>query len=450
VNYYDLLNITCEANSVEIKRAYFSAVKLHSPDSDPEGFKAIRIAYETLICQKKRAEYDSFFVASGGGAISADIQNDLLAVRDLIRENKYYLASEFLTGLSGRNPDSTEVKRLLAEVLWQMKKSGTAEKLCAELLEKDPADCDTLLLRAKIAVSMGKTEKAGSYFSDAANAAPLNAKVWIEYMFYALKHSASRIPGIFQRAMEQDKDMFRDEYILYLVGVKKLDLFTGENYLQYYDKFADFYINDENPDEHIFEQVMDLMPCFLDKDELVPFVEKILPTLEKSKHRIDDDGKSFRYIRAAVVIHKLHKDKRIHDVLVDLTSSLLMGDEDKNELLSMECYIVSELSVLRPSIKVLKNEYPEYFKLNQSFYLDVLNKKKEDRLIDKYAHVFRKLKPKTKNEPDFLKISGYMDDDDYDETDESKPFVHESPKVGRNDPCPCGSGKKFKKCCGRN
>jgi len=23
-------------------------------------------------------------------------------------------------------------------------------------------------------------------------------------------------------------------------------------------------------------------------------------------------------------------------------------------------------------------------------------------------------------------------------------------KVGRNDPCPCGSGKKFKKCCGRS
>ncbi|MBR7146159.1 MAG: SEC-C domain-containing protein, partial [Oscillospiraceae bacterium] len=22
-------------------------------------------------------------------------------------------------------------------------------------------------------------------------------------------------------------------------------------------------------------------------------------------------------------------------------------------------------------------------------------------------------------------------------------------KVGRNDPCPCGSGKKYKQCCGR-
>jgi len=26
----------------------------------------------------------------------------------------------------------------------------------------------------------------------------------------------------------------------------------------------------------------------------------------------------------------------------------------------------------------------------------------------------------------------------------------EHPRVGRNDPCPCGSGKKYKKCCGKN
>lgn len=32
----------------------------------------------------------------------------------------------------------------------------------------------------------------------------------------------------------------------------------------------------------------------------------------------------------------------------------------------------------------------------------------------------------------------------------SKIVVREQPKVGRNDPCPCGSGKKYKKCCGAN
>ena len=38
----------------------------------------------------------------------------------------------------------------------------------------------------------------------------------------------------------------------------------------------------------------------------------------------------------------------------------------------------------------------------------------------------------------------HHDDDDAPQ----EPFVRAQPKVGRNDPCPCGSGKKFKKCHG--
>ena len=30
-----------------------------------------------------------------------------------------------------------------------------------------------------------------------------------------------------------------------------------------------------------------------------------------------------------------------------------------------------------------------------------------------------------------------------------RPQVRQEPKIGRNDLCPCGSGKKYKKCCGR-
>ena len=31
-----------------------------------------------------------------------------------------------------------------------------------------------------------------------------------------------------------------------------------------------------------------------------------------------------------------------------------------------------------------------------------------------------------------------------------QPYIRSVPKIGRNDPCPCGSGKKYKKCCGKN
>ena len=33
--------------------------------------------------------------------------------------------------------------------------------------------------------------------------------------------------------------------------------------------------------------------------------------------------------------------------------------------------------------------------------------------------------------------------------EKAKPVRSTGPKVGRNDPCPCGSGKKYKQCCGR-
>ena len=34
------------------------------------------------------------------------------------------------------------------------------------------------------------------------------------------------------------------------------------------------------------------------------------------------------------------------------------------------------------------------------------------------------------------------------EVQKARPVAREAPKVGRNEPCPCGSGKKFKKCHG--
>jgi hypothetical protein len=45
-------------------------------------------------------------------------------------------------------------------------------------------------------------------------------------------------------------------------------------------------------------------------------------------------------------------------------------------------------------------------------------------------------------------VSGHAHHHHHGEHVPEVPYVRESPKVGRNDPCPCGSGKKFKKCHG--
>ena len=56
---------------------------------------------------------------------------------------------------------------------------------------------------------------------------------------------------------------------------------------------------------------------------------------------------------------------------------------------------------------------------------------------------------------DGMDVMDDMDDDFYpwyteEQATKIVPYVREKPKIGRNDPCPCGSGKKYKKCCGKN
>ena len=49
-----------------------------------------------------------------------------------------------------------------------------------------------------------------------------------------------------------------------------------------------------------------------------------------------------------------------------------------------------------------------------------------------------------------LQAINSLDNGEQIKSEVNKTVVYEGPKVGRNDPCPCGSGKKYKNCCGKN
>ena len=51
--------------------------------------------------------------------------------------------------------------------------------------------------------------------------------------------------------------------------------------------------------------------------------------------------------------------------------------------------------------------------------------------------------------PSEAEMEQVLEDDQVAVAEKERPFVRNQPKVGRNDPCPCGSGKKFKQCHGR-
>jgi curved DNA-binding protein CbpA len=59
---YKVLSLKRGVSHDEIRRAYFRQVREHPPETDPDGFKTIRAAYEQLRSAEQRAETDLFLL----------------------------------------------------------------------------------------------------------------------------------------------------------------------------------------------------------------------------------------------------------------------------------------------------------------------------------------------------------------------------------------------------
>lgn len=73
----------------------------------------------------------------------------------------------------------------------------------------------------------------------------------------------------------------------------------------------------------------------------------------------------------------------------------------------------------------------------------------DDSVIDKEYALYDYEKVAKEYDRRFLgdEVELFCDDDDVIDPHTQVTYKRDIPKIGRNDPCPCGSGKKFKKCC---
>ena len=70
--------------------------------------------------------------------------------------------------------------------------------------------------------------------------------------------------------------------------------------------------------------------------------------------------------------------------------------------------------------------------------------------LDNYLNIYEMVVPeRLKNDViNKLKLPEFDYNDDYIDAEYPQmPYVKETIDIGRNDPCLCGSGKKYKKCC---
>lgn len=83
------------------------------------------------------------------------------------------------------------------------------------------------------------------------------------------------------------------------------------------------------------------------------------------------------------------------------------------------------------------------------------SKLKDPAVKERFMNIARRMEADGVNFKSIRQMKKWMKEHEQELRKEGNPeqhhvetVVHEGPKIGRNDPCPCGSGKKYKKCCG--
>ena len=88
-NFYQILNVEKNSDPKEIKKAYNKLLRKYPPEKEPEMYKKIREAYETLKDDESRKNYDTYFKfgeelkrLEENGRASLEKEDYLLAIKN--------------------------------------------------------------------------------------------------------------------------------------------------------------------------------------------------------------------------------------------------------------------------------------------------------------------------------------------------------------------------------
>jgi tetratricopeptide (TPR) repeat protein len=441
-SHYETLGIAKNAADDEIKRSYFKLVRKYQPDRFPEEFKEIRAAYETLSDKDRRADYDAI------GELPASVAPLFYEAQWFDRFGKYNKAAEFYQMILKSHPELDNVREQYAQSLSADDKNGKAAEVWEELCHRHPENLHYAQELSRSYFERGWHKKALAETRRALTLDRTSIDSWhllVSGTIMGLKSDPNiwdELHHVCSEALEAIKAVKIDEW-------KKISLYTnafisgniGKSEIirghlrEIIRLIRECGRKGQEEGHYAFKQILMFIP--------VSGLSIFYPELKEIADLLPDmDTESVRSqieaIRLNFEIEGLVK-KKFPEIFRDLFRILnaeFEEDDDELEVMTIECIILEEKNTYEPQIRRLRQEFSEIYALHYSFFQEVLRTRDPDKML------YQRLKKLNK-----LKTQAGI----YDEGQESapeQPIRRAQPKVGRNDPCPCGSGKKYKRCCG--
>jgi tetratricopeptide (TPR) repeat protein len=440
-DYYKDLNISSDASIADIKKAYFSLVRIYPPDKQPDEFMKIREAYEVLIDESTRKQYDA-----------VDSMPDIVKTyyrhgRKALEEGDLETAIHLLEMVSKAYPSYSVVNSLLGEAYLSNENSNKAIRVFEELVKQEKNNAGFVRQLALAYAMRGWRKKAITMYHKALKLDEDNLSLWLGLIdCYVEGEEFDQAYETIQAGLEVSNQKGWNNIPLYIHGINA-DIFIGgaQNLQQYLTEIKEKALENEDIKENVGWYLAELAGKLAGLD----FYEETAQLIAAASELMPED-QTVRQMKAQYSImlqlNELDGDDNISieiDEMLNFEANMLV-EADSLDIqvtrLFFEMDIIMDLDSYRREIIHLKNNYPELYRLKKEFFDNVLNRKKEKYLHDTYGKKFRKYMRLC---PDRFET----DDEDEDSDRIPEPFVRPEPKVGRNDPCPCGSGKKYKKCC---
>ena len=184
----------------------------------------------------------------------------------------------------------------------------------------------------------------------------------------------------------------------------------------------------------------------------------ILEATDEVIRLFPEAGQKARHYKYVLLNNTLYYDRKLTLEAWHILASVIANDDDADEGMIHYRTVDTQLSLLmeqetaRKELVYVRKTYPELYAEFSDFFDELASGDTEklqrrirweyDKLRRRYsgglvAGKYETEEPEPPWSPDFL--DGLFTP--------QAPVLRDKPKIGRNDPCPCGSGKKFKQCC---
>ena len=459
--YYQALELEPGADAAAVKKAYFRLVRQYTPEKDPERFKTIRQAYEALKEGPPTEEPSGFPEPDDPAAREAAAR----ALEEIRRKN-YKSALAVLEEILSDHPDDPWLLLRLAETQRRAGHPQKAAKTAQRLQELYPDREEGYFLAAGAAYDRGWYKKALPLYRKAYDLGTRGMEFLTDYA------SALEDNGMSEESVKISREILntgkwnRDniEYAARAwTGLAEHEIRTLEDAREFLRQYEDFYAGNRrflrDPLE-ILAPVVALLashPKFAADSAIYQKADGIAATVgerETEWKRLTDS------IRADMLGRAIQQDKSVQSDWMEAAIAAFMeffpdvSENGNPELcqfarLDAQLCLLKKPEALKKDIPYVRENYPLLYARYKEFLEEAESSEDTSALYERLKRQFFKIAYKYSGsvflkrypEEDQTRIRGIRIHDG------STPFIRAGNKIGRNDPCPCGSGKKFKKCC---